>query len=75
MMTKQDPLNTWRQQSGYIVFIDKDGLIRQCIKQDDRDAKVLTLRIPIKRETFRQRLWLGKGIDFLRDDENYGERR
>lgn len=75
IMAKTETTDIWRQQGGYLVFVDKDGFVRRCIRQSDREAKVLTLRVPIKRETFRQRMWLGKEVDFLRDDEDYSGRR
>lgn len=72
---KKMELGTWRQQSDYIVFLDKDGFIRKCFKQDDRDAKMYVLRVPLKREAFKQRLWNNRGLDFLADGEYYDERR
>ena len=48
---------TWRMNSGHIVYVDKDGLIRQFFRNDMPNILVTKMQKPCSMETFKLRVW------------------
>ena len=51
---------TWRMNSGHIVFVDNDGLIKQFFRGDMPVIDIKKMQKPCSMETFKLRVWRQK---------------